>query len=433
MAIRSLPAINVDACSGWTPQDLQLYNALPIFMQEREVMYRKKYGNWKMMFGKQPWEPNKGPLGRGVIIEPPPQLRQFAFPNALATACAMKDIIQIRERTFDFVLKHHKFESPTFQWYAAFNDFIEKKIVKNLDFVLQQQEEFTSMFYRGFMFHQSPAMMFADHSTSVIDYSAPRGDGDAAGTTGKSNAYLQHYLAGMGSPGNLSIRSLFYALNVLEEDMKAVPYQSGTLKDDSFLNDKFLLLTSSEAFNNFINDPFLKENRRIDLDIVEEGFKGSILGRITTSLHSNPLRILVASDGSVSFPAPETIEENPASPDFGQTVVNPDYKKTQFEVAFLCGAKGYNMIEVGPPPSEFGSGSGADRIGRLQWNGKPRLTDRMNVPCMDSDGNTQWDPNTYDEFLKIISYLVMGAAAETPRNVLPIVFKRARGITTSIL
>lgn len=432
-SVSSLPAINVSACSGWTPQQLNLYNALPVFFQEREVAFRKKYGNWKMMFGKQPWEPNKGPLGRGIVSEPPPTLRQFAFPNALATACAKKDIIQTRERTFDFVLKHHKFESPTFQWYASFNDFIEKKIVKNLDFVLQWQEEFSSQFYRGFMFHQAPAMMFCDSSTEVIDYAAPIGDGNDAGTSGKSNAYLQARIATMGSPGNLSLRSLFYALDVLEEDLKAVPYQSGTLKDDSFLNDKFMLMTSSEAYNNFINDPFLKENRRLDLDIVQEGFKGNLLGRITTCLHSNPLRILVAGDGSISFPAPEAIEENPSAPNFGQTVVNCDYRKTQYEVAFLCGAKGYNIIDVGPPPAEFSTGNSADRVSHLQWNGKPRLTDRINVPCTDDLGGTQWEQNAYDEFLKIISYMVMGVAAETSRNVLPIVFKRARGITTSIV
>ena len=79
------------------------------------------------------------------------------------------------------------------------------------------------------------------------------------------------------------------------------------------------------------------------------------------------------------------------------------------------------------------SASGPDRMGSLKWNGKPRLTDRINVPCqVDGGDTTTYDQNKYDEFLQIISMTVMGIAPETPRNALPIVFKRARTITTSL-
>jgi hypothetical protein len=69
----------------------------------------------------------------------------------------------------------------------------------------------------------------------------------------------------------------------------------------------------------------------------------------------------------------------------------------------------------------------------LKWNGRPRITDRFNVPCTDDLAQVRYEPNTYDEFLKTISLMVMGIAGETTRNVLPIVFKRARNVTTSLL
>lgn len=430
--IPAMPAIDMNACQAWTPQDIGLYNVLPTWMIEREVKYRKKYGAFKRILGSIDWEPNKGTTITGVITEPPPTLRQFAFPTAVATTPAKKDIIQHRERTFTFALRHHKFESPAFQWLPSFQDFVKNKVAKNMDFVMKWQEEFAAQFYRGYMFHRAPAIMFADHKTTVIDDTCPVGDGDATYATGKSNAYLQGKVVDMLAPGNLSLKTLFAALNYLEEDALAVPYSSGSVADDSFLNDKFLLMTSSEVFNNFINDPFLKEMKTYDLNVVTEGFKGSLLGRVTTALHSNPLRFNVSSAGAVTWPAPEVVQENTTADNFGQTVRNPAYRNAQYEVAFLCGAQAYSIVNVGPPPAEFARG-GSDTIGSLKWNGRPRLTDRFNVPCTDDTATVRYEPNTYDEFLKVISYMVLGIAGETTRNVLPIVFKRARAITTSLI
>lgn len=429
MAIAALPAIDAAACSGWTPQQIDLYNKLPAWFFTREVSYRKKYGNWKRIFGSMDWEPNKGTTMTGIISEPPPTRRQFAFPAVLSTTAAKKDIVQHRERTYTVSLVHHKFESPVFQWLSSFQDFVKKKIAVNLDYVMKWQEEFQSTYYRGQVFHQAPAIAFAGHSTTPVDDTAPTGTGNAAGTSGKTNAYLQAMIAGMSpTDSTLSIKNLFRFLSALEEDLLAVPYQSGSAKDDSYLNDKFLLMTSSEAWNQFINDPWTKENRKLDLDIVTEGFKGSLMGRITASLHSNPIRILKAADGSISFPAPEVIQENTSAENFGQTVRNPDYKNAQYEVAFLCGANGYDIVNPGAPPGDFASKAG------LAWNGRPMLTDQIISPCTNpDDSSTVWEPNRYGEYLQIISMLVLGIAGVVKRNVLPIVFERSRTLTTSLV
>jgi hypothetical protein len=426
-----MPAIDQNFCQSWTPQDLGMYNSLPVWMMLREQRFRKKYGNFKRIFGTIDWEANKGSTMTGVVVEPPPTLRQFAFPNALSTR-SNKDVIQHRERTFTFSLKAHKFESPAFQWLASFQDFVKQKITKNLEFVLKWQEEFMAQFYRGYMFHQAPTIMWAGHKTTVIDDLCPQGDGNVAGTSGKSNAYLAGKVVDVLGTANLSLQTLAQALNYLDEDSLAVPYQSGTANDDSFLNDKYLLMTSSEAYNNFINDPFLKEMKTYDLEVIKDGFKGSLFGRITTALHSNPLRMAVATDGTISWPAPETTQEDAAADNFGQTIRNPAYRTAQYEVAFLCGAQGYSIVNPGAPPTDFTS-DGQDRLRNLMWNGKPRLTDQVNVPCTTDSAATVYEPNTYGEFLKIISLCVMGIAGETKRNVLPIIFKRARTITNTLI
>lgn len=424
-----LPAIDQNICSDWSVQDKDLYYKMPYWMIEKELTFRRKYGNWKKILGKLQWKPNMGDTMRVVMSEPPPVLRQHAFPEALCSP-AKKDITQHRERILDVTLRHHKFESPNFCWCPSFQDFITGKVAKNLKYVMEQQELFEALFYRSHIFHQSPVVIFADAGTLEVDYGAPQGDGNAAGTSGKSLNYLGSRLKEIGNPGNLSMTLLFRALSIMEEDLMAVPYQSGSVKDDSFLNDKFLLLTSAEAYNNFVNDPWLKENKTDSLNIVTDGFKGLIHGRITTSLHSNPLRIHVDTDGVASFPAPHTVEENASADNFGQTVVNPTYRDAQFEVAFLCGAEAYSVVNVGPPPSEFASG-GVGKLGRMQWNGKPFITDRINVPCVSGTGTVIWEPNTYNEFLKIVAHNVFGIGGTVKRNIVPIIFKRTRGISTT--
>ena len=96
--------------------------------------------------------------------------------------------------------------------------------------------------------------------------------------------------------------------------------------------------------------------------------------------HRDPIRIYVNTDGSIEFPQPEEVEENPSAPNFGQTVRTTKYKNAQFEVAFLCGASGYDLVDVGAPPSDFTSTS-PDHITKLRWNGKPFVTDKILVPC----------------------------------------------------
>jgi hypothetical protein len=192
------------------------------------------------------------------------------------------------------------------------------------------------------------------------------------------------------------------------------------------LTGRYLLICSQEAYGRFSFDPYLKANKALDLNIVTEGFRGDIFGQLTCKLEDQPIRI--ALDGT--FPAPETIELNPAQPNYGETLPNLGYTEVAnapYEVAFICGAKGYNSIQVGPPPSEFTSGKVPDGFGKLMWNGEIQLTRDVLIPCIQEDGTTLQTTNKYGKYLQLISFLVLGCQAVQPRYILPIIFKRIRG------
>lgn len=431
----ALPQINASHCQSWTPQQQSLYYKMPLFMRAKEVQFQKRYGDWKKYLGSQDWEQNQGDTMRLVISEPPPVIRQQAFPSYVCTPPKV-DITQSRERIVDSKVRHHKFRSPQFSWCPGFVDFMKGRVGKNLKYVFEQQEHFTSMFYRSFIFHQSPNLFIADGQDSTLlgsgysaglDMGAPQGDGDDAGTTGKTDAYLSQMLPNIGTPGTLSFRQLRSLLSIMTEDIGAVPYQSGSVEDDLPVNDMFMCLTDAETYDSFHNDPYFKEMSPLTNDGVHSAFKGKLWDRISFSLHKYPLRILHNPDGTISWPAPETIEENPAAPNFGQTVPNPDYRRAQYTVSFFVGYEAYDIIKVGPPPAEWANAG-------MKWNGKPFLTDDFLVQCgVDSNSNPIMEANTEKEWLRIMSHTIMGIVGHTKRNILPIIHRRSRGITTRLI
>jgi len=429
MANYTVPAINQSICTGWSQQDVNLYQKLPFYLAKTQCEYLEEYAIWSKFTGSIRWQPNMGITMRGVRKVPSPNLRQFAFPNPIQGTPKL-DTFQVRDVSVDEIIYGHQFESQVLQFLPDFQDFMGSAVEPTREDIQKKITRFSDIFIRGKVFHRAPYVWLPNRTTDLQGegVSAPYSqDGNDAGTTGKTTGWIQARLAEIGNPGNLSMDTLSRLLPFMSTSIGAPVFMGSNMpKGSGGLTGKYCLVLSDEAYSRFAFDPYLKANRAIDLNIVTAGFTGDIFGRITCKLEDKPIRI--AADGT--FPQPDTIEMNPAMPNFGETVPNPTYTElgnAPYEVAFLVGAKGYNTIEVGPPPAAFAGKGLPEGFGRMIWNGEIQMTKDLLITCIDEAGTLTQQTNKYGRYLQLISWLTLGCQAVQPRYIVPIIFKRVRG------
>lgn len=429
-----LPAIDQNICSNWTEQALDLYNKLPFYFMEGQAQFRRWWATWPKLLGTVAWKPNMGDTMRTVVAEPTPILRQEAFPKLLSEL-PVTDVVNYRERKLDSKPRWQDFVSPHFYFLPEFQDFM-KHIDNTQNNINKQMTVFENVFYRTNIWFKAPYVYVA--GVGLVD--APTAEGNSTGnaTGSKTNAWFSAQISDklMGAEaGYLTLQELFKVLSMFEDDVGATPFDgSGTPSGDSMpLNERYCLVLSGQAWNNFVDDPWTKENRPLNMNIVTDAFKGDLFGRIRCKLEKYPLRYAIDANGVPSTKVPEVIEENPARDDFGRTRPNPDYTKasvSQLEVAFLVGGSSYDMIEVGPPPAEFTRDLSIGEGQKMTWNGKSYLNKNFLVPCKDANGNTFYDANSFGRYLRAQGTVTVGIRSVNPQNILPIVYKRRIGLTT---
>jgi hypothetical protein len=449
MANTVVPNINASICSQWTQQDINLYNTLPFYLVKMQLKYFKNFSIWPDFCGKVKWQPNMGPIMRQVSKEPSPNIRQFAFPNAVCSV-PLKDIMDVRERTVDAQVLRHRFESMVLNFCPSFRDFLKDHVDRtNMD-IVEKIARFHNVFIRGNVYVQSPYVMLpnradgkAELTTAPTDIPTDTFDSVNQRTTFTANAtpvngakdmnWMQAQFPLIGNPGNLSLNTVNLSLNIMETDLRIPPFfgDGQPQGDNAPLSGKYVLVTSGEAYNQFIYDPFFLSYKALNLDMITAPFKGSLFGRITCRLEDLPIRISL--DGS--FPTPEVRELNPNAFNYGESVPNPNYTSAPYEVAFLVGYGdgAYDTIEVGPPPKDFAGNGMPKGFGNMFWNAETIITKNLLTTCLDSNGNTVVDTNKYGEFLQIIAQGTFGIVGKQKRGILPIIFKRWRGATKPVL
>ena len=385
---------------------------------------------YNRLFGKIDWVPNMGKTMRGVRAEYTPVGQQEFYPTDIDQT-PNKNVYEVNETTEDTVLKMHDFDSKQLHFLPSFQDFRENQLDFAHKDIIQQIAVSNDLFIRSAALQKTPFVFIPANRTGAQLVSAPvtAGGSITSANAVKNTAWFQSIVPKIGT--NLSLAALDYAVAVLRDDLGA-PFFEGvvnTPKDNELIKGRYVLVGSSECYQQFKWDPNFSQFRNINLSIVNDGFRGSIFDEVTFKTERYPLRF--AADGT--RPAPETTILDPAQTNptdnptggnaSGRTRPNPDYVNAPYEVAWLLGADAFKTIKVGPPPRAF-SAKKLDmaKFYAMKWNGEVQLTDQLLVKY----GDGTYDTNVRGRFLKLISTAIMGMIPCNQYNCLPIMYARKR-------
>jgi hypothetical protein len=376
-----------------------------------------KYIDWNSVFGKLygsiDWTPNMGSTMQGVRIEPTPKVRAFFRPEAI-TARAKKDVFDQRESQERATLRWHKFESKLIYFLRNHQDFISDQIKPAMKDMDEQVVFANEIFLRTLMWDRSPNVYVAGAETTLV--AAPHSGPPDYTATPKSADWLTGAVLD-DVRSNLTPEILENLFLVAKEDLGVTPFSgSGNSKDNDPIQGNYVIVGGLEAFVQLKYSAGAQLLRSQDKDYLHSRFKGPFFDNLLWRCEDKPIRFTAAG---VAHP-PEVVNEVT-----GESLPNPDYTSlttSPFEVAWICGGDAYRSVKIGPPPKEFNGGASAAKVKGMNWNGKIYLTD--NVLLKDSDSN--YDTNSYGEYLRAQGTLTMGALPGRPRNAIPIVFRRKR-------
>lgn len=408
-----LPAIDKNVYGKWTPEQRELYARYPFFLIKYTALQREYRGVWDKFFSRVTFERNAGEKLQMVSNQPTPVLRQFVRPSPLYEL-PMVDVNFPREKLVEGALFRHRFVSQHFQWAAHFTQFMRDKVEVNRRDIVNQEIVFEEEFYRTQVWDNSPYVYVAGYG--LIEAPVP-----------KTDTWLKEEVLPKVKT-TLNLKEVYKIQGSMYADVGAVPWEGPWFDDKQnsrALDSRYLLVAGNEVWESFIDDPWVKENRPINLNIITDSLRGDLWGRVRFRPEFYPIHILASEDFTPSFPPPETVSLS--GPDSMRPRPHPDYAiKSQYAISWILGKPGYRIIDTSPPPpfSAFGDTP-------LQWNGMPRLTDKFLVPFRTEDGSIKEDLNSWGEYLRFQAELVVGMVPVEVQQVVPIVhFRNRRELTT---
>lgn len=418
---------NLPRASGlWDQQDISSYNRLPVWMAMQQVQRMQLYSRWQNMFPKIKWKQNMGDILQGVIAENSPITIQIHRPKNI-TELPLKTVASTWERGNSSRVKRHNFESPLFNFLPSFRDFRTKQLKFAAEDLARQIAFGFDAFVRDNVFQNSQNVYIVDSTTGTPVISAPFAMPNYGTPEAKPAAWVAANIANIGSTDNgfLTYKQLMATAAYAQDFLGLDPYQGSsgaTPGDNSAFQGKYVLVGEGQIYRSLPFDAHILNTKPLAMNLLNDGFKGSIGPSIIFKEEQFPMRFL--ADGTMPAPQIEQIltDTGYSTPNATrQTVLNPAYATAPIGVAFLIGADAYESIDVGPPPAEFtGASISGQRFNKLNWNGEVRMTDNVLV----NYGSGNLDTNKYGEYLQLISDTTLGIIGKTPRNVIPILYRR---------
>lgn len=376
---------------------------------------------------------------KGVTPQRSPVGRSFFFPNAITTV-PNKDIYQVTESVEQALIYVHNYESFQFNFLPSFTAFWKTYLQFANKDIVEKIAISNNQFIETNMWYGSPYVYLCGTGlTSGNPTALGNAAGNAAGS--KTTQWLLATVQGTGgNPGviqGLTLRDVYRALMNLQEDLAAPAFMGARNmpKDNEGLQNKYVLLLSSEAWLNFTFDPDVLNKLQglapCDLNLLFNDFKGLLFGTVTCKINKYPIRfgavdIKDSVGGTVLYAAGTPIPPEIFDVTDGKWKPNPYYTSlvsAPYEIAWLLGADRAKTIKVGPPPKEFATTNmPASKFYSLKWNGEVRLTDQVFIT--NADGSIS--PNVYGEQMKFISKLTHGYLEGERRYAFPIILLRKR-------
>lgn len=423
----ALPSTDLAGYPTWTQEETDKWAKYPYYLIKGTTAYRQNTTTWSKFFGKRPWTPNMGPTMKEIIVEDSPIQRQMAFPNSIQTH-AKVDMPHIRQREVETSVYWHKFMSPQFHFLPSYQDFIKMTFDPYRKTINKQQVCFEEMYYRAHMFHRAPYVYICG-ATGGID--ALSGLGNAAGTSGKTNAWLQAEVLPEVTD-TLTLKHLWKALGYAMDTVGVTPFEGSSMPTSKWsepLNERYGIIGDPSLWRQWVDDPWLKENKSINMETVMAGLKGDFWGLAKFRSESYPLRIKADNNFAPSWPAPEEFTEG--GPLTNRKGPAADYSTgAQYGVAWLVGGDAYEIVNPGPAPSDF-AGKDENALMGMDWNGKIHMTSNFLTEVQDENGNLVQDTNSWGEYRRLQATNAYGIIGSNIQNIIPIFYLRKSNLETA--
>ena len=422
-------------------QPNNLFAQLPFYLVMNEVQQYVKWKEFDQLYGSIPWQENMGSTMEATTPQRSPVGRSFFFPNPI-TVASNKDVYQVTESNETTILYKHKYVSFVFNFVPSFQIFWDKYIKFNSDDIVQQISWSNNQFIETNMWYNATNVYLC--GTGLVS-GAPIGAMNTTYTAANSKTATWLVATSQGTGGNtgvqqnLRLRDVYRAIMNLQDDLGA-PSFDGALNmptDNEGLKGKYVLMCGSEDYYNFTFDPDVNgvngvqgQLKSVNLDLLFEGFKGSLFGQITCKIKKYPVRYsaqnITDGAGNVLWAAGVPIDPEIFDPTDNKWKPNPYYTSlvsAPFSVAWLLGDSYCKTVKIGPPPKEFATKNmDAQKFYSLRWNGEVRLTDQVLIT--NADGT--YDLNDFGENLQLKAQLTFGYLTTERRFAFPMLIRRQR-------